>query len=54
MRAAGSGVLEIYTVAGARVWSEQIAADTIARGFAWDGRASDGRALPSGIYLARL
>ncbi len=54
VRATGAGVLEIYSVAGARVWSEHVTADAIAHGITWDGQAGDGTALPSGIFLARL
>lgn len=51
---ASSGVLEIYTVAGARVWREHVTADAIAHGVVWEGRGSNGGPVPSGVYLARL
>jgi glucose/arabinose dehydrogenase len=53
--AGAQGRLAIYDVAGRRVWSlaEPIRgpAGTNVR---WEGRSDDGRAMPSGVYLARF
>jgi hypothetical protein len=47
--------VEIFSVAGRRLWTRQI--DAAAHGQAtltWDGRGQDGQPVASGIYLARF
>lgn len=46
--------VEIYSVAGRKLWSRQVAADAGPGRLRWEGRDERGRELPSGVYLARL
>jgi YVTN family beta-propeller protein len=55
LEAPASGVLAIHDLAGRTV--RTLASGTFAAGtrtWTWDGRGTDGRALPSGVYLATL
>lgn len=47
--------VEIYDAAGRRIWaSANFPGNTGQIRLAWDGRSTDGRHLPSGVYLARV
>lgn len=49
---AAAGSLEIYDVQGGLRWSRRIAAGE--RRHDWDGRDTQGRPVPPGVYLARM
>ena len=52
---AGRAVLEVYDVNGRLVDRLVDAVKAVGEhAVRWDGRAADGRALPSGVYVARL
>ena len=55
MAGAGAAQVEVYDLAGRRVWrSREVVTSGGEVRVAWDGRDQDGRALPSGAFVGRV
>ena len=51
---AGEVEVELFSVAGRKLWSQRVAAAAGAGRVRWNGVDARGHALPSGVYLARV